>query len=215
MAGSLGAGSARVSGAFPRARLVWKGEAMSTLLEQYDHAVAEFGSRVELVKDDQWTAPTPCREWDVRALVAHLVDECRWVPYLLGGGTVADAGDRFSGDPLGDDPKAAWRAASAAAREAFAADGALDRVVSLSAGESGARDYIWDMTVDATVHAWDLARGIGADERLDQELVRRIHHEVEKDAGTLSASGQFDPPVHVPTHADLQARMLGIFGRRT
>ena len=163
---------------------------MSTLLEQYDHAVAEFGSRVELVKDDQWTAATPCRDWDVRALVAHLVDECRWVPYLLDGGTVADAGDRFSDD------------------------GALDRVVSLSAGESGARDYIWDMTVDATVHAWDLARGIGADERLDPELVRRIHHEVEKDADTLAQSGLFDPPVHVPTHADLQARMLGIFGRR-
>ena len=33
-----------------------KGEAMSTLLEQYEHALAEFGSRVELVKDDQWSA---------------------------------------------------------------------------------------------------------------------------------------------------------------
>ena len=187
---------------------------MSTLLEQYDHAVAEFDKRVQQVRDDQWSAPTPCTDWDVRALVAHLVDECRWVPYLLQGGTVADAGDRFAGDPLGDDPKAAWVAASRAARDAFAAAGALDHTVSLSYGETSARDYIWEMTVDATVHAWDLARAIGADERLDPELVRRIHTEAEKDGESRAASGLYDPPVHVPAHADLQARMLGLFGRR-
>ncbi len=194
---------------------MWKGEAMSTLLEQYDHALAQFGSRVEQVSDDQWSAPTPCVDWDVRALVVHLVDECRWVPYLVGGGSVAEAGDRFADDPLGDDPKAAWRAAAAAAREAFAADGALDGTVALSYGESSVRDYIWEMTVDATVHAWDLARGIGADDRLDPELVRRIHAEAEKDIESLAVTGRFDPPVHVPTHADLQARMLGLFGRRS
>ena len=187
---------------------------MSTLLEQYAHAVAEFGSRVEQVGDDQWSAPTPCTDWDVRALVAHLVDECRWVPYLLSGGRVDEAGDRFAGDPLGDDPKAAWRAASASALEAFRAAGALDQTVSVSFGDMSARDYLWQMTVDATVHAWDLARGIGADERLDQELVRRIHLEAEKDVEALAQSGLYAPPVHVAAHSDLQARMLALFGRR-
>lgn len=187
---------------------------MSTLLEQYDHALAEFDSRVSQIGDDQWSAPTPCSHWDVRALVAHLVDECRWVPYLLDGGTVDDAGDRFAGDPLGDDPKAAWRAASTAAREAFGAEGAVDHSVAVSYGEISARDYLWQLTVDLTVHAWDLARGIGADEQLDHELVRRIHSETEHDTESLAKSGLFDPPVHVPTHADLQARMLGLFGRR-
>ena len=97
---------------------------------------------------------------------------------------------------------------------ALAADGALDHTVTVSYGEISARDYLWQLTVDLTVHAWDLARGIGADEQLEHELVRRIHAETEKDVETLAASGLFDPPVHVPTHADLQARMLGLFGRR-
>ena len=187
----------------------------TTLIEQYEHAVGEFGSRVELIRDDQWSNPTPCTDWDVRTLVAHLVDETRWAPYLISGGTVADAGDRFSGDPLGADPKAAWRAAAAAALESFAADGALDRTVSVSSGEMAARDYLWDMTVDATVHAWDLARGIGADERLDQELVRRIHAEREKDPDALAETGLFAQPIQVAVHADLQARMLGLMGRRS
>ena len=187
----------------------------TTLIEQYDHALAEFGSRVELVGDAQWSDPTPCTDWDVRTLVAHVVDETRWAPYLLSGGAVAEAGDRFSGDPLGGDPKVAWREAAAAARAAFAADGALDQTVSVSSGEMGARDYLWEMTVDATVHAWDLARGIGADDRLEPELVRRIHAEREKDTDGLAGSGLFAEPVQVAAHADLQARMLGLMGRRS
>ncbi len=191
----------------------------TTLLEQYAHALTEFGSRVELVGDEQWSDPTPCTEWDVRTLVAHVVDEARWAPYLLSGGTVAEAGDRFSGDALGDDPRAAWRDAGAAAREAFSAEGALDRTVSRclpgTSGEMGARDYLWDLTVDATVHAWDLARAIAADERLDAELVRRIHNEREKDPGAFVDKGLFAPPVQVAAHADLQARMLGMMGRRS
>ena len=187
----------------------------STLLEQYEHALAGVGARVDLVRDDQWSNATPCRDWDVRALVAHLVNEVRWVPYLLDGGSVADAGDRFSGDPLGADGRAAWRDGSRLAREALQSEGALDRTVSLSYGETSARDYIWQMTVDATVHSWDLARGIGADDQLDPELVRRVHHETEKDTESLAVSGLFDPPVSVAGHADLQTRMLALFGRRT
>jgi len=187
----------------------------TTLIEQYDHALDEFGSRVELIGDGQWSDPTPCADWDVRTLVAHVVDEARWAPYLLSGGAVADAGDRFSGDPLAGDPKSAWREAAAAAREAFDADGALDQTVSVSAGQMGARDYLWEMTVDATVHAWDLARGIGADDRLNAELVRRIHTEREKHPGALVGSGLFAPPVQVAALADLQARMLGLMGRRS
>jgi uncharacterized protein (TIGR03086 family) len=187
---------------------------MSTLLEQYEHALTEFGNRVEQIRDDQWQNATPCTDWDVRALVAHVIDEQRWAPYLLGGGTVADAGDRFAGDPLGEDGKAAWRETSAAARAAFEAEGALDNPVSVSSGETSARDYLWQMTVDAAVHAWDLARGIGADDQLDHELVRRIQHESEKDADDIAASGVYGEPVSVPAGADLQTRMLGMFGRR-
>jgi uncharacterized protein (TIGR03086 family) len=187
---------------------------VSTLLEQYSHALDEFGSRVSQVAEEQWTQPTPCTDWDVRALVAHVVDEQRWAPYLLQGGTVADAGNRFEGDPLGEDPKAAWSTASQAALEAFSAEGALDQHVALSYGETSARDYLWEMTVDAAVHAWDLARGIGADDRLDPELVRRIHQAAAKDVERLTKSPLFADPVMVASGADLQSRMLGLYGRR-
>ncbi len=188
---------------------------MSTVLEQFDQARTEFDRRVAQIRDDQWGADTPCPDWDVRALVAHLVDELRWLPYLLDGGTIDQAGDRFAGDPLGDDPRAAWREHAGTASSAAHAEGALDRHVHLSYGETSARDYLWQLTCDLAVHAWDLARGIGADEVLDHELVRRIHAEAEKEPGTLgSVPGLFAEPVHAPAHADLQARMLALYGRR-
>jgi uncharacterized protein (TIGR03086 family) len=187
----------------------------STLLEQYSHAADEFGSRVALIDDDHWHASTPCSDWDVHALLAHMVDELRWVPYLVSGGRFDDAGDRFDSDPLGDDPRAAWSAAREQAWSALNVDGALDQHVWLSYGEVSARDYLWELTVDLTIHAWDLARGIGADDRLDAELVRRIYHETEKDVERLAASGRFRPPVNVASSADLQARTLALFGRRT
>ncbi len=188
---------------------------MSTLLEQYDHARAEFDARVDQVRDDQWSAPTPCRDWDVRALVGHLVDEARWVPYLLDGGTPEEVGDRFAADPLGADPAGAWREHSAAAAAAVHAEGALDGSVVLSSGQTSVRDYLWDLTCDLAVHAWDLARAIGADERLDPELVRRIYTELDRDPDALAGTpGLFDPPVQVPAHADLQSQMLGLYGRR-
>ena len=70
---------------------------------------------------DLWAAPTPCTDWTVRDLVNHLTVEHLWVPPLLEGRTVAEVGDRFDGDVLGDDPAAAWEAAAAASRRALGA----------------------------------------------------------------------------------------------
>lgn len=89
--------------------------------------IGEFDRRVRAVRPEQWADPTPCTEWDVRALVNHLVTEQLWAPLLLDGATIEDIGDRFDGDQLGDDPVAAWASAATATLEAFAAPDVLRR----------------------------------------------------------------------------------------
>ena len=77
--------------------------AAPAVAEVYLRASAEFSARLRAA-DGLWAAPTPCADWDVRALVRHVVEEERWVAPLLRGETIEEVGDRFAGDLLGDDP---------------------------------------------------------------------------------------------------------------
>jgi len=180
----------------------------------FSRAVAEFGSRVRQIGDDQWQAATPDEDWNVRDLVNHVVGEDLWAPALLAGSTIAEVGDRFDGDVLGVDPKAAWAQASGAAVRAVEGEGAMDRIVHLSFGDFPGREYTLQLFADHLIHAWDLARAIGADERLDAELVVSCAtwfapvEDAYRGAGAIAAR----PPV--PGDADAQTVLLASFGRR-
>ena len=76
----------------------------SDLQELYRRACVRFGEHVHAIRDDQWGSGTPCTEWDVKALVGHLITEVAWVPPLVGGRSVAEVGDELSGDLTGADP---------------------------------------------------------------------------------------------------------------
>ncbi len=187
---------------------------MSEPVELFQRAVAGFGRHVEATADAQWHDPTPCTEWDVRMLVNHVAVEQLWVPPLVGGATVAEVGDRLDGDQLGADPVSAWNRAVAGSSDAFGAPGALDGRVSLSYGPRPTAEYLWEMTVDALIHSWDLARGIGADETLDEELLTLAYERTLPIADRLQESGLFAPPVPVEDAAPLQTKLLALFGRR-
>jgi uncharacterized protein (TIGR03086 family) len=187
---------------------------MEDVQRHHARAVAGFGERVHAVGDGQWGAPTPCTEWDVRALVNHLVGENLWTPPMFQGRTIAEVGDAFDGDVLGEDPKAAWDAAAGPAVEAVQEEGAMDRTVHLSFGDNPGRDYTWQLFTDFLIHTWDLARGIGGDERLDPQLVDAClawfagMEEVYRRSGAIAAR------VEVPADADPQTRLLALAGRR-
>jgi uncharacterized protein (TIGR03086 family) len=80
-------------------------------------------------------------------------------------------------------------------------------------GEIPALEYTRQMTIDLAIHAWDLARAIGVDDELDEELVEDLHEIWEPRTQMLAGSGVFAPPVEVPADADTQTRLLAILGR--
>jgi uncharacterized protein (TIGR03086 family) len=181
--------------------------------ELHRRAVEEFGARVGAVGDDQWELPTPCSHWNVRQLVNHLVYENRWTVPLMEGSTIAEVGDRYEGDLLGDRPKQAWDASSADAVRAVGADGALERIVDLSSGPTPATEYVSQLFADHLIHAWDLARAIGADERLDAELVDACAAWFTSMEDVYRAIGAIAERPEVPPGADAQATLLAAFGR--
>src|SRR4051794_11904346 len=141
------------------------------LLDAYRRAVDEFVSRVETVRPEQWTARTPCADWDVRALVNHVVGEDRWTVPLFTGQTIADVGDRLEGDLLGTDPQGNAVDAAKQAEAAVSAPGALELTVPLSFGPTPAREYAAQLLADHLIHAWDLAAAIDGNRRLDPVAV--------------------------------------------
>jgi len=183
------------------------------LLELFQRAQAQFTDRVDAVAPDQWDDES-LPGWTVADLVAHLVTEQLWVPPLLAGEPVLEG--RFpeeTSDLLGTDPFTGWESAADDALSAFAEEDALVRTVHLSRGPTPATEYIFEMTADLTVHAWDLARATDGDTELDGELVTAalVYAESLPEDGI---PGIIDAPLDVSATADPQTRLLARFGRK-
>jgi uncharacterized protein (TIGR03086 family) len=184
------------------------------MAELHRRACDQVTARVELIGEDQWDLPTPCTEWDVHDLVGHLVSGTSWMTPLMSGRTIAEVGDSLNGDLLGNDPTGAWRRAASAAVAACEADGALDELVHLSAGDTPAADYIGERILDLVMHAWDLSRAIGADERLDPDLVDAAAKVLVEKADLWRQYGALGPAVETGPDADAQTQLLAESGRK-
>jgi uncharacterized protein (TIGR03086 family) len=154
-------------------------------------AAERFGSLVHAVPSGAWQAPTPCVGWS--------------------GATLADVGDRFDGDVLGDDPVAAWDAAIAASMRSWAM-AREDQKVDLSDGPTEAAEYAEQMLLDLVVHAWDLARAAALDDSTDPQHARHVLAYVEPHAAAWAAAGVFAEPV-TTSRTDDAGRLIALTGR--
>lgn len=186
---------------------------MADLVELFERALTRFGVRVTAIGDGRWGADTPNAEWDVRALVNHVLSENLWAPPLLAGSTIAEVGDRFDGDQLGDDPDAAWAGASALSIAAVAEAGALERTVHVSFGDISGREYVSQLVCDHVIHGWDLDRAMGTDERIDADLVDFAYDFLAPQVEGWRSAGAFGPKVYLPPGAGPQAELLALSGR--
>jgi uncharacterized protein (TIGR03086 family) len=185
------------------------------LLELFQRAQASFTDRVDAVKPGQWDDES-LPGWTVADLVAHLINEQLWVAPLLAGEPYDLIDGRFPDDTdglLGDDPVTGWETAADGALSAFAEDDALMRTVHLSRGPTPATDYIFEMTADLTVHAWDLAHATHGDVELDGELVTAALVYAER-LPADGIPGILDAPLDVSASAPPQVRLLARFGRK-
>ena len=147
---------------------------MADLVGRHGRSGRRFAGLVASVGADEWHNGTPCSEWDVRALVHHVLSEAIVGSLLLEGMTVAQVGDRFEGDVMGDDPTSwpgLFEESMRQAHAAVAQPGVLERRVHLSYGEDSAQEYVMQLTADLAIHSWDLARATDKDSSLDPDVV--------------------------------------------
>ncbi|MEA2453104.1 MAG: hypothetical protein QOG04_1814 [Actinomycetota bacterium] len=188
---------------------------MSKQLEMYLRSVDEFDKRVQVTRPLDMDKPTPCSDWSVRDLINHIVYEDKWVVPLMAGKTIAEiGGNAFEGDLLGSDPQLAWKLAAEEAKAAAQEPGATERTVHLSFGDFSGGDYLDQMTSDHLIHGWDLAKGTEGAVNLDQELMEYVYAWAVPIEEMLKGSGSYGEKIEPPESADLQTKLLAVFGRR-
>jgi uncharacterized protein (TIGR03086 family) len=118
-----------------------------------------------------WAAPTPCTEWDVRALVNHVVGANVRYQLLLDGAALDEVEATRAVDHLGDDALAAFETSSRQLVSRWHEHGAFDRVFRHVIGERTGGELLDMRILDVGVHTWDLACAIGTDRRIDDAVV--------------------------------------------
>jgi uncharacterized protein (TIGR03086 family) len=132
---------------------------------------------------------------------------------LLHGATADETDATRTADHLRDDPVAAFIATAAELNAAFRQPGAMTRITHHPAGERTGAQLLAMRLLDVTVHTWDLARAIGADESLDPDTVAFALS--QRDTFKIGrAQGAFAPPTDdTPADRSAQARLLHQLGR--
>lgn len=179
-----------------------------TVLERYRRIAAGFDARVDGIGPHQWDAPTPCSEWDVRDLVAHVIDvHHRMVAKL--GDTEAVAVD------ASEDLPRQWRNASSAAREGLADPGRASTLVYGPVGQQPFESLIGGLVcADVVVHTWDLARATGQDERLDPAGVSNAIAFLQSLGDAMRGGDEtFAAKIEPAPGSDVQTKLLNFCGR--
>jgi uncharacterized protein (TIGR03086 family) len=122
----------------------------------------------EATSPDQYDAPTPCPEWTVRDLLAHLIaGNVKYVEIGRGQEWARGAPDVV----LDDDPAAMYRRTLDAMLEAWEQPGVLDRETALPVGRGRAEGALYLHLGESLVHGWDLARATRQQPPWDPEVV--------------------------------------------
>jgi uncharacterized protein (TIGR03086 family) len=128
-----------------------------------DGVLTKTASLVDAVPSEAWDRPTPCADYDVRALLGHMVG---WAEaFAVAASGSVPSGSVPSGDPNavagGADSAARFRAAAAQIVDGFAVHG-VDRTVQLGPGREIPASMLVTLTAtEFLAHGCDLARGAG------------------------------------------------------
>jgi uncharacterized protein (TIGR03086 family) len=185
------------------------------LVDQLSAALDDTGTVIAGIAADQWSNPTPCAEWDVHALVNHLVTGNGIVVAALTGEPPSSPGATgAAGTEAGGNLLEAYRRSREALVEAFGRPEALDRMVEVPIGSVPAVVALHLRLVEALVHGWDLVQATGQPSPLRDDLAEQ---ELRFTLGALGSvppgRTPFAPPQPVPDDAPTIDRLAALLGR--
>jgi uncharacterized protein (TIGR03086 family) len=165
------------------------------------------------VDASQFGRPTPCTEWDVHALLNHLI---LWTSHSL----EARANGESVGQDLIDhdfaaDPgfAAAYRAQLDRALTAWADPATWERSLDVMGSPMPAADIAALNLAEMVLHSWDLAAATGQRYEVGDAVAAAALEAVEANAVLFREYKGFADPVEVPPATSVLDRVLALSGR--
>jgi uncharacterized protein (TIGR03086 family) len=162
--------------------------------------------------------PTPCSEWILGDLLAHMTAQHLGFAAAAAGNGADLAAWKVA--PLGGEPVLEYAAAAEAVIAAFAEPGVLERRFQLPEIMPGmafpAAQAISFHFIDYVVHGWDVARALGIGYELDADMAEAalpVARAVPGGASRLRPGAAFRPVLDAPEEADPLDRILALLGR--
>ena len=199
---------------------------MSEVAERFRKLAAGFTARVDAVPEDKWSAQSPCDGWTARDVVEHMIGNCKTFVGFAGI-EIPDKpldnlplaqipGDQISGDQIsGDQISGEWKQAADSVQAALDDEAVATKEFQGYAGPTNlAQATERFLFTDLVVHAWDLARATGGDERLPIDEVGAAHEAMRQMGEMLRSAGAARPEIEPEPGADAQTKLLNFMGRR-
>ncbi|GAB3870371.1 TIGR03086 family metal-binding protein [Kibdelosporangium lantanae] len=167
---------------------------------------------VAQVRPEHLSWPTPCADWTLHGLLRHLISENTAFAAATTAGLDPSEVDWNSGR-LGPDPIADYERAATTYLDAFVPDTVLKRKMLITGFEVTGSTAVAMHLVDTVAHGWDLAKTLGLDFDIDDELpatALRIMRQFPGDRPTPA----FDVVVQVDDRASELDRFVAYVGRR-
>ncbi|GGQ39154.1 TIGR03086 family metal-binding protein [Couchioplanes azureus] len=181
---------------------------LNTILKK---SVTEAGAVVRGVGPGQFHAPSPCADWDVRALTNHLLQVASALH--LAGRRQPVPGDLWGRDLMSEGWADRFDEEGRAAAAAWAQPGAWDGTVGMGGAEMPARVIATMLVSDLAIHGWDLARATGQDYHCDDDVAEATWRFLAETGEQGRRMGIYGTPVTVADHAAPFERALALSGR--
>jgi uncharacterized protein (TIGR03086 family) len=180
---------------------------------QYRRALLNTGRIIVGVRPEDLPKPTPCKDWNVRLLLNHIIGGNHMFAEVAKGGRVDSTGEMD--DYTVPDPGSNYLSSADALLAAWAEPGAMERRVHMPFGDIPASAAVSIHFLDIVVHGWDLARATGQDATIETDLAEEA---LDISHGFLSpelrATGVFGPEVPLSEDHPLRDRLVAFMGRR-
>lgn len=180
---------------------------MTEISERYTRVAEGFNRRL-VGCEGHWTDPTPCEEWSVWDVAAHVVGVNRGVLCRLEGGEPEKL-------EKGDELPQAFEEVSSNISAVLVDLERAGTIVTTRTGEQPFEQLAGTLLcADTLAHTWDIARATGQDERLDVPAIQAVQPFLEGLSDAMRSPGGFGPKVEPPEGADVQTAYLCFTGRK-